>query len=99
MGFCLWLYYLQQCEQEKKDFFDCLLSQGEGVFERLHQCANRELSKYLEAECSSDDFLLDFGTKLAKLTRATGKYLANLVASLENGIADVAPSSNTIKQE
>ncbi|XP_027161599.1 probable E3 ubiquitin-protein ligase ARI8 [Coffea eugenioides] len=91
-------YYLQQYEHKKKELFDYLLSKAEGVYEILHQCANKGLSKCLEAECSLDTFL-DFRTKLPALTRVTRKYFADLVTALENGIAELASSSHTIKQK
>ena len=93
-------YYLQHYEHKKKELFDYLLSEAERVYEILHQCANKGLSKCLEAEseCSLDTFL-DFRTKLPALTRVTRKYFADLVTALENGIAELASSSHTIKQK
>jgi ariadne-1 len=42
--------------------------EAESGLERLHQCAEKELQIYLDAECPSKDFN-DFRTKLAGLTR------------------------------
>ena len=44
------------------------LGEAESGLERLHQCAEKELQIYLDAECPSKDFN-DFRTKLAGLTR------------------------------
>lgn len=44
------------------------LGEAESGLERLHQCAEKELQVYLEAETPLKDFN-DFRTKLAGLTR------------------------------
>ena len=44
------------------------LGEAESGLERLHQCAEKELQVYLEAESPPKDFN-DFRTKLAGLTR------------------------------
>lgn len=44
------------------------LGEAESGLERLHQCAEKELQIYLDAESPSKDFN-DFRTKLAGLTR------------------------------
>lgn len=44
------------------------LGEAESGLERLHQCAEKELHVYLEAESPSKDFN-DYRTKLAGLTR------------------------------
>ena len=49
--------------------FICLFSgEAESGLERLHQCAEKELQVYLDAESPMKDFN-DFRTKLAGLTR------------------------------
>ncbi|KAF2300199.1 hypothetical protein GH714_010634 [Hevea brasiliensis] len=53
------------------------LGEAESGLERLHQCAEKELQQFLNAEGPSKEFD-EFRTKLAGLTRA-----------LENGLADV----------
>jgi ariadne-1 len=44
------------------------LGEAESGLERLHQCAEKELQIFLEADSPSKDFN-DFRTKLAGLTR------------------------------
>lgn len=46
----------------------CSIGEAESGLERLHQCAEKELQVYLEAEGPSNDFN-EFHTKLAGLTR------------------------------
>lgn len=62
--------------------------EAEAGLERLHQCAEKELQSYLNAEGPSNDFN-DFRTKLAGLTSVTRNYFENLVRALENGLTDV----------
>uniref|UniRef100_A0A0E0DFL2 RBR-type E3 ubiquitin transferase n=1 Tax=Oryza meridionalis TaxID=40149 RepID=A0A0E0DFL2_9ORYZ len=68
-------------------------SEAESGLERLHQCAEKELQVYLEAESPSKDFN-DFRTKLAGLTSVTRNYFENLVRALETGLNDVGPSTS-----
>ncbi|CAA2957497.1 probable E3 ubiquitin- ligase ARI8 [Olea europaea subsp. europaea] len=81
-------YYLPEYEPTKKQFFEYMQGEAETGLERLHQCAEKELQTYLNAECPSKDFN-DFRTKLAGLTSVTRNYFENLVKALENGLADV----------
>eukprot|EP00262_Sarcandra_glabra_P015769 TRINITY_DN494_c0_g1_i1.p1 TRINITY_DN494_c0_g1~~TRINITY_DN494_c0_g1_i1.p1 ORF type:complete len:634 (+),score=74.38 TRINITY_DN494_c0_g1_i1:223-1902(+) len=81
-------YYLPENEQAKRQFFEYLQGEAESGLERLHQCAEKELQAYLEAEEPSKDFN-DFRTKLAGLTSVTRNYFENLVQALENGLSDV----------
>ncbi|KAJ6718152.1 hypothetical protein OIU79_006137 [Salix purpurea] len=60
----------------------CKVGEAESGLERLHQCAEKELQIYLNAEGPSKDFN-EFRTKLAGLTSE------NLVRALENGLSDV----------
>ncbi|CAI9762847.1 unnamed protein product [Fraxinus pennsylvanica] len=81
-------YYLPEYEPTKQQFFEYLQGEAETGLERLHQCAEKELQNYLNAEGQSKDFN-DFRTKLAGLTSVTRNYFENLVRALENGLSDV----------
>ncbi|KAI4302072.1 hypothetical protein L6164_035289 [Bauhinia variegata] len=81
-------FYLPEHEHAKRQFFEYLQGEAESGLERLHQCAEKELQVYLNAEGSSKDFN-DFRTKLAGLTCVTRNYFENLVRALENGLSDV----------
>ncbi|XP_058094123.1 probable E3 ubiquitin-protein ligase ARI8 [Magnolia sinica] len=81
-------YYLHEHEHAKRQFFEYLQGEAESGLERLHQCAEKELQVYLEAEGPSKDFN-EFRTKLAGLTSVTRNYFENLVRALENGLSDV----------
>ncbi|KAI3906033.1 hypothetical protein MKW92_041988 [Papaver armeniacum] len=81
-------YYLPENEHAKRQFFEYLQGEAESGLERLHQCAEKELQTYLNAEGPSEGFN-DFKTKLAGLTSVTRNYFENLVRALENGLSDV----------
>nr|GMD97767.1 probable E3 ubiquitin-protein ligase ARI8 [Ipomoea batatas] len=81
-------FYLPENELAKRQFFEYLQGEAEAGLERLHQCAEKELQSYLNAEGPSNDFN-DFRTKLAGLTSVTRNYFENLVRALENGLTDV----------
>ncbi|KAG6763842.1 hypothetical protein POTOM_031285 [Populus tomentosa] len=81
-------YYLPEHEHAKRLFFEYLQGEAESGLERLHQCAEKELQLYLNAEGPSKDFN-EFRTKLAGLTSVTRNYFENLVRALENGLSDV----------
>ncbi|KAK9041451.1 hypothetical protein V6N11_016551 [Hibiscus sabdariffa] len=57
--------------------------EAESGLERLHQCAEKELQVYLNAEGPSKDFN-EFRTKLAGLTSVTRNYFENLVRALSD---------------
>ncbi|WVZ86221.1 hypothetical protein U9M48_033040 [Paspalum notatum var. saurae] len=86
-------FYLPDHEHAKRQFFEYLQGEAESGLERLHQCAEKELQIYLEAESPSKDFN-DFRTKLAGLTSVTRNYFENLVRALETGLNDVGPSTS-----
>ncbi|CAD6263231.1 unnamed protein product [Miscanthus lutarioriparius] len=86
-------FYLPEHEHAKRQFFEYLQGEAESGLERLHQCAEKELQIYLDAECPSKDFN-DFRTKLAGLTSVTRNYFENLVRALETGLNDVGPSTS-----
>ncbi|XP_077227066.1 putative E3 ubiquitin-protein ligase ARI8 [Tasmannia lanceolata] len=81
-------YYLPEHELARRQFFEYLQGEAESGLERLHQCAEKELQVYLEAEGPSKDFN-EFRTKLAGLTSVTRNYFENLVRALEYGLSDV----------
>lgn len=81
-------YYLPEHEHAKRQFFEYLQGEAEAGLERLHQCAEKELQLYLNAEGPSKEFN-EFRTKLAGLTSVTRNYFENLVRALENGLSDV----------
>ncbi|KAA8531387.1 hypothetical protein F0562_006117 [Nyssa sinensis] len=81
-------FYLPEYEHAKRQFFEYLQGEAEAGLERLHQCAEKDLQTYLNAEGPSNDFN-DFRTKLAGLTSVTRNYFENLVRALENGLSDV----------
>lgn len=81
-------YYLPEHEHAKRQFFEYLQGEAESGLERLHQCAEKELQGYLNADGQSKDFN-EFRTKLAGLTSVTRNYFENLVRALENGLSDV----------
>ncbi|CAN6276135.1 unnamed protein product [Urochloa humidicola] len=86
-------FYLPDHEHAKRQFFEYLQGEAESGLERLHQCAEKELQVYLEAESPSKDFN-DFRTRLAGLTSVTRNYFENLVRALETGLNDVGPSTS-----
>ncbi|KAG5237375.1 zinc finger family protein [Salix suchowensis] len=81
-------FYLPEHEHAKRQFFEYVQGEAESGLERLHQCAEKELQIYLNAEGPSKDFN-EFRTKLAGLTSVTRNYFENLVRALENGLSDV----------
>lgn len=89
-------YYLPEHEHTKRQFFEYLQGEAEAGLERLHQCAEKELQTYLQAQGPSKDFN-DFRTKLAGLTSVTRNYFENLVRALENGLADVDSQGTSSK--
>ncbi|VFQ62552.1 unnamed protein product [Cuscuta campestris] len=81
-------FYLPEHERAKRQFFEYLQGEAESGLERLHQCAEKELQAYLNADSPSKDFN-EFRTRLAGLTSVTRNYFENLVRALENGLSDV----------
>ncbi|GJN15579.1 hypothetical protein PR202_gb02503 [Eleusine coracana subsp. coracana] len=87
-------YYLD--DKVKSEFFEYLQGEAESGLERLHQCAEKDLGKFLpspkpdsvEATPSLNEFG-DFRVKLAGLTSVTRNYFENLVQALEDGLEDV----------
>ncbi|XP_020589478.1 probable E3 ubiquitin-protein ligase ARI7 [Phalaenopsis equestris] len=87
-------YYLPEHDHAKRQFFEYLQGEAEAGLERLHQCAEKELLVYLEAEAPMKEFI-DFRIKLAGLTSVTRNYFENLVRALESGLEDVGPNWQT----
>jgi ariadne-1 len=81
-------FYLPENEHAKRAFFEYLQGEAETGLERLHQCAEKDLQMFIEAENSTTSFN-DFRSKLAGLTSVTRTYFENLVRALENGLSDV----------
>ncbi|KAL6188969.1 hypothetical protein ACLB2K_040359 [Fragaria x ananassa] len=81
-------YYLTEHESAKKQFFEYLQGEAESGLERLHQCAEKELLPFLNADGPSQEFI-EFHTKLAGLTAVTKSYFENLVRALENHLSDL----------
>ncbi|GAB4855894.1 Probable E3 ubiquitin-protein ligase ari8 [Ancistrocladus abbreviatus] len=81
-------YYLPEREHAKRHFFEYLQGEAESGLERLHQCAEKELQVYLNAQGPLNDFN-EFRTKLTGLTSVTRTFFENLVRALENGLSDV----------
>ncbi|KAE8714499.1 putative E3 ubiquitin-protein ligase ARI7 [Hibiscus syriacus] len=81
-------YYLPEHEHAKRQFFVYMQGEAESGLERLHQCAEKELNKFVTADGPSKEFD-DFRAKLTWLTCVTKNYFENLVRALENGLADV----------
>lgn len=86
-------YYLPEHEHAKRQFFEYLQGEAESGLERLHQCTEKELQVYLDADTPMKDFN-DFRTKLAGLTSVTRNYFENLVRALETGLKDVGSGNN-----
>ncbi|GLT95585.1 hypothetical protein SLE2022_132590 [Rubroshorea leprosula] len=82
-------YYLPEHDHAKKQFFEYLQGEAESGLERLHQCAEKELQVFLNAEGQSKEEFIEFRKKLAGLTSVTRNYFENLVRALENGLSDV----------
>ncbi|KAK9932432.1 hypothetical protein M0R45_019670 [Rubus argutus] len=73
---------------ECRRFFEYLQGEAESGLERLHQCAEKELLPFLNADGPSQEFI-EFHTKLAGLTAVTKSYFENLVRALETHLSDV----------
>ncbi|GFQ00355.1 probable E3 ubiquitin-protein ligase ari8 [Phtheirospermum japonicum] len=80
-------YYLSVSEFGKLRLFEHLQGEAEFALERLHHCAEKEMDKYLWADCCED--FKDFRKKLASLTSVTKNYFENLVRALENNLSEV----------
>ncbi|KAL5707850.1 RBR-type E3 ubiquitin transferase [Ranunculus cassubicifolius] len=83
----------------KTELFAFSQGEAESWLERLHQCAEEELKKYINSDEFSEDFD-GFRSKLISLTSATAKYFGNLVRELEKGLTAVEPeSSRSLKRK
>ncbi|KAJ8475586.1 hypothetical protein OPV22_019313 [Ensete ventricosum] len=84
-------YYLPEHEDTKRQFFEYLQGEAEFGLERLHQCAEKELQEFLDADTPMKGFD-NFRVKLTSLTSVTHNYFENLVQALERGLMDVDSS-------
>ncbi|WOK96608.1 putative E3 ubiquitin-protein ligase ARI7 [Canna indica] len=84
-------FYLPEHEYTKKQFFEYLQGEAEFGLERLHQCAEKELQEFIDADAPMKEFD-NFRAKLAGLTSVTRNYFENLVQALERGLMDVDSS-------
>eukprot|EP00252_Welwitschia_mirabilis_P004875 TRINITY_DN1520_c0_g3_i1.p1 TRINITY_DN1520_c0_g3~~TRINITY_DN1520_c0_g3_i1.p1 ORF type:complete len:546 (+),score=119.79 TRINITY_DN1520_c0_g3_i1:530-2167(+) len=89
-------YYLPEHEKTKRQFFEYMQGEAESGLERLHQCAEKELQKFIEDDNLVKEFS-EFRTKLAGLTSVTRTYFENLVRALENGLSDVNSEDHGVK--
>lgn len=90
-------YYLSQEEVAKTKLFEYLQGEAEVALEKLHHCAEKELTKYLN-DGTTEEFNFTFHCKLANLTSVTGTYFANLVTALENGLTEASSSCSSKKR-
>ncbi|THU50575.1 hypothetical protein C4D60_Mb06t21690 [Musa balbisiana] len=84
-------YYLPEHDDTKRQFFEYLQGEAEFGLERLHQCAEKELQEFLDADTPMKGFD-NFRVKLTRLTSVTHNYFENLVQALERGLMDVDSS-------
>ncbi|XP_011091502.1 probable E3 ubiquitin-protein ligase ARI7 [Sesamum indicum] len=89
-------YHTSKEKPGKLDFFGYLQGEAEAALERLHYCAEKEMSKYLIADRPLEDFK-DFKSKLLQLTAVTGNYFQNLVLALENDLSEVDDETSGTK--
>ncbi|XP_074281495.1 putative E3 ubiquitin-protein ligase ARI7 [Silene latifolia] len=89
-------YYFPQNETAKKHLFEYLQGEAEAGLERLHQCAEKDLSEYTvseneteETQAQARENFKSFRPKLTGLTSVTRSYFENLMRALENGLEDV----------
>ncbi|KAF9588972.1 hypothetical protein IFM89_017651 [Coptis chinensis] len=77
-------YYLHEDEHRKEALFEYLQGEAEFWLERLHECAENGLKRFLDAKEPED--YREFRTKLTDPTRVTKHYFANWSESFENGM-------------
>ncbi|CAI0465475.1 unnamed protein product [Linum tenue] len=81
-------YYLPVGEAAKKQFFEYLQGQAETCLERLHDCAEKEMRKFVLEESCMHEYVA-FQKKLNELTKLSKTYFENLVRALENRLSEV----------
>ncbi|CAI0465473.1 unnamed protein product [Linum tenue] len=86
-------YYLPIREAAKKQFFEYLQGQAETCLERLHDCAEKEMKKFVVQGSCMHEYAA-FRMKLNELTKMCKTYFENLVRALENGLSDVETGMN-----
>ncbi|XP_031112366.1 probable E3 ubiquitin-protein ligase ARI8 [Ipomoea triloba] len=97
-------YYLPEEAAARKQLFEYSQGEAEGVLEKLHHCAEREVEDYLSSAKPSEEFQ-NFRRKLCNLTSVTKGFFEKLVAELENNplesednVVDVADANKRLKQ-
>ncbi|CAI0558741.1 unnamed protein product [Linum tenue] len=91
-------YYLPTGEAAKKQFFEYLQGQADTCLERLHDCAEKEMRKFVAQESCTKEYRA-FQVKLIDLTKLCRTYFENLVRALENGLSDVETGMNAKRQK
>ncbi|CAL1396216.1 unnamed protein product [Linum trigynum] len=86
-------YYLPIGEAAKKQFFEYLQGQAETCLERLHDCAEKEMKRFVVQGSCMHEYAA-FRMKLNELTKMCKTYFENLVRALENGLSDVETGMN-----
>lgn len=82
-------YYMAPEEQTKTELFEYLQGQAEVALERLHDYAENKVQEYFRDDADLEKFDKVFRKELANLTRVTGRYFANFLKGLENGLSEV----------
>nr|XP_043616241.1 probable E3 ubiquitin-protein ligase ARI8 [Erigeron canadensis] len=84
-------YYIPENEEGKKNMFEYLQGEAEGVLERLHHCVEKELKSDIGLANFGDaiEAFDEFRQKLASLTKVTKSYFENLVTALKKGLPEV----------
>ncbi|KAL3649953.1 hypothetical protein CASFOL_006356 [Castilleja foliolosa] len=91
-------YRVSGCEKWKSDFFEHLQGEAETALERLHHCAEKEMVKYLSADCVCEGFD-ELRGKLVGLTSVTKNYFENFVRALENNLEEDGVGDKKVKQK
>ncbi|KAF3446257.1 hypothetical protein FNV43_RR11436 [Rhamnella rubrinervis] len=87
---CVYGYYLSEDELAKSQFLEYLQGEAEARLERLHECTEKEIEKFMDGDGTVADFI-EYKTKLTELTYVIGNYFKNLVRALEDGLSEVGP--------
>ncbi|PWA62050.1 hypothetical protein CTI12_AA367570 [Artemisia annua] len=87
-------YYLPTYEEAKKELFEDLRGQAEialekNASERLHYCAEKEVSTYIETHEEAATSVHILTEKLINLTDTARKFFKNLLRALENDLSEV----------
>ena len=74
------------------------LGEAESGLERLHQCTEKELQVYLDAETPMKDFN-DFRTKLAGLTRYLSDSLNDMIKNWKSSFSHVCKTDSSVLRQ